>query len=123
MPANALLVRWVGGWLEVANPAVIASYGRREAFLDLSAQQSQFEAQRLALAQLDAVAGVRTETSVDVAPVGATDAPFIAYGTGDYVNVPSWDGVALATRVIALGGAVDDNGQLSFSVDLSDQVY
>lgn len=123
MPANALLVRWVGGWLEVTDPPAITTYGRREAFLDLSAQQSEHEAQRLAQAQLAAVVGVRTETSVDVAPVGPADQPFIAYGTGDYVNVPNWAGVGLATRVVSLGGAVDDDGQISFSVDLSDQAY
>lgn len=123
MPANAFLVRWVGGWLEVTNPPAITAHGRREAFLDLSAQQSEYEAQRLAQAQLGAVAGVRTETAIDVAPLGPADQPFVAYGTGDYIDVPNWDGTALATRVVAIAGAVDDDGQLSFSVDLSDQVY
>jgi len=122
VPANALLVRWVGGWLEVTHPPAITTYGRREAFLDLSAQQSEYEARRLAEAQLVAVAGVRTATAVDVAPVGPADLPFVAYGTGDYVGVPNWAGTAQATRVVALAGAVDDNGQVTFSVDLSDQV-
>lgn len=123
MPANALLVRYVGGWLEVTDAGAIAAHGRREAFLDLSAQQTEAEARRLAGAQLAAVTGTRTETGVDVVPIGPVDQPFVAYRTGDYVNVPNWDGVALATRVISLAGAIDDNGQLSFSVDLSDQVY
>lgn len=123
MAANALLVRWVGGWLEVTDAADITANGRREAFLDLSAQQTEAETRRLAMAQLGAVAGIRTETSVDVAPVDTTDTPFVAYRTGDYVNVPNWDGVPLPTRVLSLGGAVDDNGQFSFSVDLSDQTY
>lgn len=122
MPVNALLVRWVGGWDEVYDGPSETTHGRREALLGLGAQQSLGEAQRLARAQLETFAQVRTEVAVDVAPVGAGDAPFVGYRVGDHVTAIDWEGTAEPTRVVALGGAVDDDGLVTYSVDLADQI-
>jgi hypothetical protein len=120
--ANALLVRHVAGWVEVLDAASIAATGRREAYLDVGAQQSATEAVRLAQAQLADSAHERVATTVEPAPLDGTDTPFLAYAVGDHIDVPTWDGSMRPTRVLALGGAVDDDGFLSFSVDLADQV-
>jgi hypothetical protein len=119
MPANVFLVRWVGGWTQVDRGGFEI---RREACLGLGAQQSLEEARRVAGAQLDAFADVRDEIATEPAPMGPDDTPWLAYRTGDYVVVPTWSGSHSDQRVISMGGALDDNGRITFSVELHDRI-
>jgi hypothetical protein len=121
MLVNVLLVRWAGGWEEVRDEPSITAHGRAEGYLDLGAQESLSEAVRLSRAHMDDAARIRTQATVDVAPLGAADKPVVAFTIGDFVNVPNWAGASQATRVVAIGGAVDEDGYVSFSVDISDQ--
>lgn len=119
MAINALLVRSLTGWSEVFRST--GSF-RREACLGLGAQQSPEEAARIANAQLDIYAAPRTEIAADVKPRDATEMPFMAYRPGDYIVAPDWDGTRNDERVLSVGCAMDDNGMITFSVELKDRI-
>lgn len=119
MGVNVLLVRWVGGWDVVEGPGGAL---RREATLGLGAQQSLDEARRIASAQLDAMANTRDEIAAQAHPMGLADTPWLGYRTGDYIVVDGFTGDRTDERVISMGGAVDDNGQVTYSVELKDRI-
>lgn len=115
MPVTLLLVRWIGGWEQIG-------WGGREACLGLGAEQSLAEVNRVAQAQLDTLRSPRTEVAAAPIPVGPDDTPWLGYRIGDYVTAPDWGETPAAQRVLSMSGALDDNGQLSFSVELQDRI-
>jgi hypothetical protein len=115
MRVNTLLVRWVGGWAQIGS-------GGREATLGLGAEQSMAEVVRVAQAQLDAINHPRTAVAVEPIPVDTADMPWLGYRIGDYVSALDWNGTPTAQRVLAMTGALDDNGRLTYSVELQDRV-
>jgi hypothetical protein len=117
MPVNALLVRWVGGWTEVARGG-----RRREACLGLGAEQTYDEARRIANVQLDNLADPRTEVAVDPKPRDETELPFLAFRPGDFISAADWDGAMAEQRVLSLGCAVDDNWMITYSIELHDRI-
>ena len=116
-----MLVRWVGGWLEVVDAASIGALGRREALLALGGQDTEAEARRLAVAQMADVSKVRYEIAADVAPMAATDKPFVGYTLGDWLAVPAWNGAVRPTRITSISGTVDDDGRVSFAVEATQE--
>jgi hypothetical protein len=119
MPINALLVRSLTGWSESHRDG--GTY-RREACLGLGAQQSPEEAGRIAEAQLDIYADPRDEVAADPKPREDSETPFIAYRTGDYLVAPDWYGTSTDQRVMSVGCALDDEGMITFSVELHDRI-
>lgn len=123
MPVTAMLTRWIGGWDEVTDDGDARFlYGRREACLGLGAQQSLAEARRVTRAQLAVMADTRTEMAAAVVPIDAADTPWLAYRTGDHLTVPDWNRTPTEERVISLGGAVDANGLVTFSIEVHDRI-
>lgn len=122
MAANALLVRWAGGWSEVRDDTAIAAGGRREALLGLGAVHGRDEMDRMARAQLDTYAQARTEVACDLVPVDETDTPYLAFGVGDTVTVPTVDGGTTQDRIVALTVTEDDDGVISFAPEINDVV-
>lgn len=121
MIVNAMLVRWVGGWIEVLDTGSVTTLGRHEALLSLGAQEAEAEARRLAVAQLADVSKVRFEVAADVAPMGPVDKPFLGYTLGDRLNVPSWDGVSRPTRITSMSGSVDVDGRVTFALEATQE--
>jgi hypothetical protein len=110
-----VLVRWSGGWDSVGPNG-------REATLGLGALQSREEMQRVATAQLADINDVRTQITAQAAPTGAADTPVSAFGVGDLVAVPDWNGAPVSVRVLSITGALDDDGYLTWSLDLKDRI-
>jgi len=122
VPVNALLVRWTGGWDEVADETSIGRWGRREATLGLGAEQDLAEVQRVARAQLTTLANPRTEIATEPLPVDEADTPWLAYRVGDYIGAPDWNAGPAAQRVLSMGGSLDADGRLTYSVELKDRI-
>jgi len=114
-PVERLLVRWKSGWDQLGNNG-------REACLGLGADQSQGEIERVGQAQLDDINNVRTEIAAQIAPMGPDDTPVLAFNIGDYLDVPDVDNMFVERRVISLSGALDDNGRLSWAIELGDRI-
>lgn len=111
------LVRWAGGW------SVIDAYAPgREVLLGLGALQATEEMTRVATAQLAEIQDIRDEIAADVIPIGKVDQPVTAFGVGDYITVPDHLGNPTDERVISIGGNLDDNARLSWSVELKDRL-
>lgn len=122
MSANALLVRWAGGWSEVRDDASIAANGRREALLGLGAVHGRDEMERMARAQLVTYAETRTEVACDLKPVSLDDMPYLGFGVGDTITVPTREGGTAQDRVMALTVSEDDDGVLSFAPEINDVI-
>jgi hypothetical protein len=112
------LVRWAGGWSQVGSPVPTG----REVLLGLGALQVEDEMLRVSQAQLADFADPRTEIAADVVPMGLADLPVVAFGVGDFITVPDFDGTPTVERVISIGGTLDENGRLSWAVDLKDRL-
>lgn len=120
MRINTLLVRYAFGWWEVGEPA--AEPYRSEAMLSLGAIQSVDELERVARQQLAVLGNPRTAIAADLIPVDETDTPYLAFGVGDTVTVPDFDGTPSVERVMALTVAEDDYGLPTYSPELKDIV-
>lgn len=116
--ARKFLVRWAGGWNQVPD----TSWDSPEATLALGAQQSHSEITRIASAELANVADVRSEISAEIIPTGTGDCPVLDFGVGDTIVVPDWDGTPVRVRVLSIGGNLDENGRLSWAVELKDRL-
>lgn len=114
-PIMTLLVRWKGGWDVVGG-------GGREACLGLGADQSVAEIERVGQAQLDEINDEQTEIAAEIVPTGSNDRPVVDFDVGDQVTVPDYNGVPTLQRVISLAGSLDDNGRLSWAIELASRL-
>lgn len=122
MPTNVILERWRGGWTETTSASSIATYGRKEALLDLGAAPSKEEATRVAGEQIDANADPRLAITAEIRPVDETDTPYLAWGVGDLVTVPALGGGTVLERCIAMAVEVDDNNTIRYVPELKDPI-
>lgn len=122
MIVNTLLIRWAGGWREVAVAESTTTHGRREALLGLGALQSTAEVDRVAAGQFAVYANPRTEINIDLAEVDDDDRPYFGFGVGDTINVPDIDGTMAAERVVGLTASLDDDGRVTYAPDLKDVI-
>lgn len=118
--ANALLVRWVGGYLENVNATSVTAWGRREALLQVGAISTEEEATRVSDGLLTLTADPRVATSMGVEPVGDVDNPYVDYDVGDTISAPDEDGSDSLQRVVSITVVEDDNGDVSYAHELKD---
>lgn len=118
--ANALLTRWVGGYLEVVNATSVTAWGRREALLQLGSITTVEEATRVSQGLMVFTSDPRVATSMGILPRGDTDQPFTNYDLGDTIVAPDEGGADTAQRVVSITVAEDDNGEISFAQELKD---
>lgn len=119
---NALLVDWPGGWAEVKDEASITAHGRHEALLGLGNVTSEAEMRRVAGEQLRVYADPRTEISTDFAPATTDEWPYIGFGLGDKARVADIDGAQVDEVVKGITVTQDDNGELTFALDVKDVI-
>lgn len=122
MLANALLIRWNGGWAERVDATSVSAHGRREAVLALGAVQSIEEVYRIADQQLAVYANTRTQIAADLIPVDDTDTPYLAFSVGDTITVPDVDGTPISERVVAITVTEDEDGNVSYAPELHDLI-
>lgn len=122
MPTNVLLVRWSGGWHEVADAVSEATNGRREAMLSLGATQSVDEVARIGAQHLSLFGRVRSQITAAIDPISDSDTPYVSYTPGDTVTVPDVDGTPVAERVIAISMQQDEDGVVTFVPQFKDLI-
>lgn len=120
MTVNVFLVRWSGGFREVAHSSA-GSSTRREAFLSLNAQ-SEAEVDRVAGALLDRLWEPTEMVRARVEPTDASDQPYTGYITGDYLTASNSSGDATSQRVRVISVEEDEDGEVSFAPELRDRV-
>lgn len=120
--ANALLIRWHGGWHEVIDTASVAAHGRRGALLSLGAAQSKDEAERIGREQLAIFADERVAITGALRPRTSTDRPYPGFLVADTVTVPAFDSTAAIERVTALNITEDEHGTVTYVPELKDPI-
>lgn len=98
--ADALIVRWAGGWIRVPETG-----GTKLGFLKLGKAASIDEATRIATQMLELTGAQQTMWSGDVDPTGSGDVPYLDFGLGDTVTVGSH-----LERAVQISGALTDDG-------------
>lgn len=134
--SNFLLIRYEGGFteaepdLESPQGDIAASYGTREAFLELGGLHSETAAQDLGEALLsslvdtsimsgagDIVGHINEAYAGSVVSVrGAV--PFLDFNVGDVVSAPSYNGMSHPHRVLSLSCTESAEGYLVFEPEL-----
>lgn len=116
--ASVLLVRYAGGYLRVVNAAAVATWGEKEAFLQLGAVSDRAEAERVAAAVLGLNTAPRVATTLGIEPTGAGDEPYADFAVGDSIDAPDDDGTSNIQRVVSLTVAEDADGDVTFATEL-----
>lgn len=115
--ANALLVRWADGYMEVTDAASITAVGRHEEFLSLGNAKSTEEATRAAEAALANIVSPERITA-QVEPAGG-DEPYADWGVGDTVTVPDSTGSPVTRRVTSITVGEDEEGEPIYVPELA----
>lgn len=123
MITTVMLVNWHHGWSEITYPTAILSFGRREARLDLGAQQSKQEVVRLANAELGGIfAKFREQITVEHRPKNLLETPYIGYIPTSIIYAENFSGDPTAFPVTSISVAEDENGQITFLPTLGDKI-
>lgn len=118
--ANAFLVQWEGGYMEVVDGAAEIAYNTRSYSTIASRAPSEEEAQQEAIAELDRAAQAQYPAVITVVePTGAGDCPYEAFETGDYVTAPAEGGSTELIRVKTISCRQDAEGHAVWTVGLN----
>lgn len=115
---TASLVRSSAGWTEATNSTGVATYGRRETFLEFGNTRSEATAASAAARILRRTARPDVSTPrVSFTPT-ADAQPFIDFAPGDKITVPSSEGGRSSARVLALALVEGEDGTVSAEAEL-----
>jgi hypothetical protein len=131
---NIGLVHYDGGWLTKTNTASVTDVGEREVGISLGSVGDDDTASAIVDAHIETRkaarkrAGSAEEWKVDedrqptagiVPAIGST--PFLDFGTGDSIKVPSHTGVQVKQRLVSLTFAEDnDTALVSFDPEFAE---
>lgn len=111
------LVRHAAGWVEVVDTAAQSAHGRREAGLQLGSTSSDTQAERLALSALGDLGEPEvTLTATITSAVGPQ--PYADFDMGDVITCPGVDGTLGAARVMSITADENDDGLLTYTLQL-----
>jgi len=114
------LVRWGDGYGEQTIDALIAEYWRAEGFVGLSNVNNGVSAFWTAYATIAPFAGPAESLIIEIDPEDETSEPYTSCQIGDWVAVKVDEAAdEVPYRVAALGGSEDENGYLTFHVELA----
>ena len=117
--ATVILGQWGDGHIEGQFDDAVTAYGRRVAMLRIT-DVTEGEAALWAMyATLAPIAEPGLSITVKYDPVDDTDTPYKTFWPADKITAPSMDGGADVYPVAAIGGEVDDVGNIDWTVELS----
>ena len=114
MIANTMLVRWLGGQVEIKDTASITAYGRREAPLQAGDLGDMDAVQQVATSNLGVTKDPVTSITAIMDEVDAASgyAAYVDYGLGDTVTWPTIAGGSAAVRCASITVIEDEHGYL-----------
>jgi hypothetical protein len=114
---NVLLVRYRDGY-KTGSAADLATYGRREGFLNIG-DVSEINAVNATITQVLATQSVLQQAvTLGVEPSADDDTPYLGVWLGDYVTAPAANGTATSYRVVSITATCDDEGFAKFVPEL-----
>lgn len=121
--ANALLVQWEGGYVEVSDAAEIARVGTRIEDVFASEASTAAEATRQGEVELAGrIASGWPAIVVTVEPVGSADAPYEGFELGETVSIPAVGGGTENVEVLSIRLTADNLGRASWACELNRKV-
>ena len=123
MYANALLVQWEHGYVEVEDSAAITSYGTRVAGFFSSDATSSDDAEQAGRTEL-----LRRSQEgfpaivVTVEPTAAGDCPYEGFTLGDWVTIPAVGGGTEVVRVLSIAARQGKNGNATWTLELNQKL-
>lgn len=121
--ANALRVQWEGGTVTVQDAAAIAAHGTRVE--DTLRSDAPSKAEATLQGETELLKRVQASYPAIVAavePTGASDCPYEAFETGDYVTVPAIGGGTEVVRCLAIGCRQDELGYARWITELNARI-
>lgn len=120
--ASVLLVRWALGWIDVY-PTSPVSGRRREATLSLGNVSSVSETISAGQRLLEVIGGARESIALGIEPRSDTTTPYQGWRPlpNTFITAPGWSGPG-AQKVASVTVNQDDDGELSYELDLIDRV-
>lgn len=121
--ANALLVQWEHGYVEVEDSAAITSYGTRVAGFFSSDATSSDDAEQAGRTEL-----LRRSQEgfpaivVTVEPTAAGDCPYEGFTLGDWVTIPAVGGGTEVVRVLSIAARQGKNGNATWTLELNQKL-
>jgi len=112
------LVRSADGWTTATDSAGVAAYGRRESFLEFGNTKSETTAASAASRILRRTAKVNNATPSVSFTITPDAKPFIHFGCGDVITVPSATSGKATARILSLGLTEADDGTVKGSAEL-----
>ncbi len=113
------LARWGDGFIEGQIDEAVTARGRREVGLALSSINSGPSTLWTMLANLKPVSTPEVSIIITIEPDDETDTPLLAFRVGDRVTAPDANGEPTTYRVMAISWDEDDDGALSWRVELA----
>lgn len=118
--ANALLVQYEGGYIEVADPSEISSYGTRVEDIFSTDATSKDDADRQGWVELERrMTGAWPALAVTIEPAASGDCPYHGVNIGDYVVVPGLNGGTQTAQVLAIKAETDEEGYAIWHYELN----
>lgn len=116
--ANALLVQWDKGYVEVEDAAAITAYdGKVE---DIYSADATSPADASMMGRTDLIRRAQEGLPaivMTIEPTSAADAPYDAYQLGEYVTIPAVGGGTEDVRVLSIAMTQDSEGFASWSLE------
>jgi hypothetical protein len=118
--ANALLVQWDQGLVEVVDAAAVTAAGTRIEAIYSADATSSADAEQQGRTELikRAQAGFPAITA-GVEPVSTADCPYEGFDLGDYVTIPNTSGGTELVKVLAINCAQDAEGNAEWTLELN----
>lgn len=120
--ASVLLVRWALGWIDVY-PTTPIPGRRREATLSLGNVSSVSETISAGQRFLEVIGGARESIALGIEPREDATTPYQGWRPlpNTFITAPGWSGPG-AQKVASVTVNQDDDGELSYELDLIDRV-
>lgn len=118
--ANALLVQWSKGFVEVLDAAEITAFGSRVEDVFSTDADSLEDAERMGRIELDRRAqSARAAIVLGIEPVSAADAPYEAFQLGDTIVIPNEAGTGTETKqVLSISCQQDEEGYAIWTLEV-----
>ena len=118
--ANALLVHWEHGYVEVEDTAAQTAFGSRVPDVYESQASSPDEATRLGQVELlRRAAGGWPAVVVEIEPTSSSDAPYTGFELGETVTIPAAFTGTESAQVLSISLTSDDEGNAQWRCELN----
>lgn len=122
--ANALLVQWDKGYVEVEDAAEISAYGDRVEGLYSADSTSSNDAEQQGRTELiKRVQEGNPAIVMVIEPTSSADCPYEGFTVGDWITIPALGGGTEVVRVLSIACRQDSEGYAQWTLELNRKMF